>query len=454
MTNQSHVILLQANCQRQQETFRTLQPPLYAFYVCFSLIKRSPRPFMTGIISSLVVEPLLRRARRLSSPAASSDTNYAEFPPTLQRIFPTGDNNTKGIAVMSGEGQSGQGHSGLGQSSRYTSRASGFAPPLRPLDSNNHPLGNESFLQPGHVREGHGDGDVLQRSQTQSPVSTDSTAPRHRRNGRTSSERASRNSFEMGAIKGQLALPEDDGMGELRRRIHSIRDLDISNTQRAQLIHTVMTETYYKFRGRLGGDSNSTEPSPSNNRIPGHSEAPTTDGEEPSIQSPIDTAPAAPFAQPSNPYNLTREDLAPTYFPKVEADPTVGDGEDLETEEFEEARLGCEHYKRNVKLQCYTCKKWYTCRFCHDEVENHHLIRQKTENMLCMLCGHAQSASQWCEACDEQAAQYYCSVCKLWDNDGKKNIYHCNDCGICRIGQGLGKDFFHCKVCIIHPRRF
>ena len=36
--------------------------------------------------------------------------------------------------------------------------------------------------------------------------------------------------------------------------------------------------------------------------------------------------------------------------------------------------------------------------------------------------------------------------CKLWDDDPHKSIYHCNDCGICRIGKGLGKDFFHCKV--------
>jgi hypothetical protein len=42
--------------------------------------------------------------------------------------------------------------------------------------------------------------------------------------------------------------------------------------------------------------------------------------------------------------------------------------------------------------------------------------------------------------------------CKLWDDDPEKSIYHCNDCGICRIGQGLGKDFFHCKVgCFLSP---
>jgi hypothetical protein len=66
--------------------------------------------------------------------------------------------------------------------------------------------------------------------------------------------------------------------------------------------------------------------------------------------------------------------------------------------------------------------------------------------MLCMLCGHAQPAAQYCKQCGELAAQYYCAACKLWDNDASKSIYHCNDCGICRVGKGIGKDFFHCKV--------
>lgn len=41
-------------------------------------------------------------------------------------------------------------------------------------------------------------------------------------------------------------------------------------------------------------------------------------------------------------------------------------------------------------------------------------------------------------------SQYTCLVCNLFD-DEDKNQYHCDGCGICRIG---GKDrFFHCEVC-------
>ncbi|ORZ40856.1 hypothetical protein BCR44DRAFT_117344 [Catenaria anguillulae PL171] len=111
--------------------------------------------------------------------------------------------------------------------------------------------------------------------------------------------------------------------------------------------------------------------------------------------------------------------------------------------------FGCKHYMRSVKLQSHCCGKWVVCRFCHDEVSDHAIIRQKTKLMMCMRCFHIQPCSQFCtnEACGVKVSRYYCNECKLWDDDPKKNIYHCYDCGICRIGKGLGQDYFHCKKC-------
>lgn len=40
--------------------------------------------------------------------------------------------------------------------------------------------------------------------------------------------------------------------------------------------------------------------------------------------------------------------------------------------------------------------------------------------------------------------QYTCLVCNLFDDDDK-NQYHCDGCGICRIGGR--NNFFHCEVC-------
>lgn len=244
-----------------------------------------------------------------------------------------------------------------------------------------------------------------------------------------------------------MSLPADDGMGWLRKKIHAIRDLDLDNNEKARMVHDLMTEKYKTLRAAFP-----KSPTLSTSGMQNLAGLPT-----PATKSPPDPCPAGPtldtpVPQHENNFSLTAEDLRPTHVPRVEPESSMveaGDeagDEDPDTEELEEVSLGCQHYTRNVKLQCFTCKKWYTCRFCHDEIENHPLIRRDTENMLCMLCGHAQPAAQNCQKCGEQTAQYYCDICKLWDNDGKKSIYHCHDCGICRIGQGLGKDFFHCKV--------
>jgi hypothetical protein len=111
--------------------------------------------------------------------------------------------------------------------------------------------------------------------------------------------------------------------------------------------------------------------------------------------------------------------------------------------------LGCKHYQRACKLQAHCCGKWDTCRFCHDEVSDHTITRSLVETMMCMHCSTVQPAGKTCinEECKQDVAAYYCKECKLWDNDPKKNIYHCHDCGICRIGKGLGIDYFHCETC-------
>lgn len=75
------------------------------------------------------------------------------------------------------------------------------------------------------------------------------------------------------------------------------------------------------------------------------------------------------------------------------------------------------------------------------------LSSHATKNMMCMLCKTLQPAAQVCRACGVEAARYYCDKCKLWDDHPDASSYHCDDCGICRKGQGLGKDFFHCKTC-------
>lgn len=130
---------------------------------------------------------------------------------------------------------------------------------------------------------------------------------------------------------------------------------------------------------------------------------------------------------------LTENDVKPSYFSR------------------ENDILGCPHYQRNCKVECPTCLKWYPCRFCHDqEITDHKLTRNEVKHILCMFCTTPQEPTDnYCIECDKELANYFCSICKLYDNDDKKDIYHCDKCGICRLGLGLGKDYFHCDTCNI-----
>jgi hypothetical protein len=69
--------------------------------------------------------------------------------------------------------------------------------------------------------------------------------------------------------------------------------------------------------------------------------------------------------------------------------------------------------------------------------------------MICMLCSQIQQSSQTCINCQATMSTYYCDICHLWDSTEDSPIYHCNDCGICRRGEGLDKDNFHCQKCNI-----
>ncbi len=246
-------------------------------------------------------------------------------------------------------------------------------------------------------------------------------------------------------------LPADDGMSVLRRRIVGIQSADTSQEEKSRVMHALMTERY-----------NISYPNWHFPRPRSHSPGSFSSIDRPatprSTQSyshmNLATSPPTSLSSVANavdPFNLSPEDRQPTYYskPRSPSDfqdcqgtvPDSGNGSSEFAEEF-----GCAHYKRNIKLQCSACGGWYTCRFCHDEVEDHSLNRRETKYMLCMFCGCAQKASHICANCGERAAWYYCDVCKLWDDDPRRSIYHCHDCGICRVGQGLGKDFFHCKV--------
>lgn len=237
------------------------------------------------------------------------------------------------------------------------------------------------------------------------------------------------------------AIPEDDGMHELRVRIHAIKDQYVTPAEKARLIHEALLEGYRASQAASRGGASTTTAEPTGSTW-----------EHVTSPRPLDSLKFwnGQFGDSVAPekFVLSESDVAPTYAPirQPKSSGSATPTKSPSTPPGLSPPLGCQHYERNVKLQCSTCYKWYTCRFCHDAQEDHSLIRKETGNMLCMLCGTSQKASDICVKCGVIAAQYYCNICKLWENRQSKPIYHCSDCGICRRGLGLGKDFFHCKV--------
>ncbi|XP_057806356.1 zinc finger protein BRUTUS-like At1g74770 [Salvia miltiorrhiza] len=111
--------------------------------------------------------------------------------------------------------------------------------------------------------------------------------------------------------------------------------------------------------------------------------------------------------------------------------------------------FGCKHYKRNCKLLAPCCNKLYTCIRCHDDHQTDHSVdRKDIIKMMCMKCMVIQPIGQKCisQSCNGfSMGRYYCRICKLFDDE--RQIYHCPYCNLCRVGKGLGVDYFHCMKC-------
>lgn len=427
---------------------------------------------MSDYLPSFIVEPVLRQARRFSTRAPHSDpqtpvpqtiniplagadasqAGYLPAVPDFQRFYPSRLWNTStppppgaGIAARD-ETTEGTWQSLARNIQLWANQINNLdldpSPPLHPaqdnaiteddgriafppLDTNAVPsrpqlqeqrTSSETSLNPAQGlsyrsrqfadgNRDHSQSDPLNHPGVDQPSSMPERAP-------TATDNAS-----YGRRDGSGALPEDDGMGALRQRINAINTGPGTPAEKSKLIHLLMTEKYNRSHT-----------------------PPTTRGRAKLAQADYPTSPLSVGSTqvPSLAFDLTEADLEPTYAPlDVDEDGGAQSKPDL----------GCQHYKRNVKMQCAACEKWYTCRLCHDDVEDHILPRRDTRYMLCMLCRTPQAVGQTCKNCLAEAACYYCAICKLWNNDPEKSIYHCVDCGICRLGEGLGKDFFHCKTC-------
>jgi len=109
--------------------------------------------------------------------------------------------------------------------------------------------------------------------------------------------------------------------------------------------------------------------------------------------------------------------------------------------------LGCIHYQRGCMIRGVCCDSFYTCRLCHDDKEQHQIDRYTIDTMYCMYCETIQDIGQLCNHCNVSMSKYYCDICHLFNDNDAISIYHCDKCGICRLGKGLDIDYIHCDIC-------
>lgn len=109
----------------------------------------------------------------------------------------------------------------------------------------------------------------------------------------------------------------------------------------------------------------------------------------------------------------------------------------------EKGVLGCAHYPRACSIKPACCDEWYTCRLCHDAVQSHPCVRREIEEVKCMRCNEEQPVAKACRSCHKDFAAYFCAICRLYDDTPNKPLYHCEKCGICRVGDKN----YHCDKC-------
>ncbi|OQS07044.1 RING finger and CHY zinc finger domain-containing protein 1-like [Thraustotheca clavata] len=109
--------------------------------------------------------------------------------------------------------------------------------------------------------------------------------------------------------------------------------------------------------------------------------------------------------------------------------------------------MSCEHYERGCHLLAECCQQWFPCRLCHNDANpSHEMNRHDVVRVRCRKCHTEQAPEAICIKCKFVLGKYFCAVCNMFDNKGEeKGIFHCQECGICRVGGR--NNFFHCKTC-------
>ena len=112
--------------------------------------------------------------------------------------------------------------------------------------------------------------------------------------------------------------------------------------------------------------------------------------------------------------------------------------------------MKCKHYTNNIlyfTTKC--CDTFFNCKRCHNEAYEFNFNEDydhqfEINEIMCKECFEFQPFCGVCIFCNQIFAKYVCEECYILE-DADRDIFHCDDCGICRVGKE--EDFFHCKKC-------
>ncbi len=80
-----------------------------------------------------------------------------------------------------------------------------------------------------------------------------------------------------------------------------------------------------------------------------------------------------------------------------------------------------------------------------DPLRRHELDRSQVREVVCSICSLQQPVATNCSGCHVQFGAYSCLKCNFFDDDTSKQQFHCDLCGLCRVGGA--ENFFHCNRC-------
>ncbi|GAB1209029.1 hypothetical protein APSETT445_007794 [Aspergillus pseudonomiae] len=232
---------------------------------------------MSGLITSLLIEPVVRQARRLSQQTEESGPPATQASSIYDRCSSDrGEDDCDNIArgVMSYSEQ--EIHPSIGAyGENVASEDSPSSVTLWPTGFNdqNHeteisPLSHRTRQITDNNGSGVSDNDAVimhgidltePRQSTPVAISTQDASQQTSSTLREA-QRISHSHLDLVDTGGQSSLPEDDGMGALRKKIHAIRDLNYSSTEQARMIHELMTENYNASRSNLGTSNYNATP--------------------------------------------------------------------------------------------------------------------------------------------------------------------------------------------------